>query len=186
MPGKTDKEGDLNPMVFTNLETRRKRRESSSQGQSTRIQPTDMHLDHAEISTDQVKPGYSLKTGAKRKFTAREEEEDNDEEEEKLDEGTTPEADDFQYNRDPEVAPPNIGNRSKPASSQHEKQTAPRDSESTRGRTDRSQAKPKINTTTHDGRNVLAPSELIRFPILFILTNGTTREREYRPCVIAG
>ena len=174
MPSKTDKEGDLNPMVFANLETRRKRRESSSRGQSTRLEPTEMHLDHVETSTDQFKPGYSLKTGAKRKFTAREEEE-----QEKADDGMTPEADDFQYNRDPAVAPPNTGNRTKPAASQPEKQTAPRDSESTRGRTDRSQAKPKINTTTHNGRNVLAPSELIHFPILFILANGTTREREY-------
>ncbi|KAL8877242.1 MAG: hypothetical protein Q9198_004705 [Flavoplaca austrocitrina] len=162
MPGKTDKEGELNPMVFANLETRRKRRESSSRGQSTRHEPTAMHLDHAEISTDQIKPGYSLKTGAKRKFTAREEEE---EEEEKEEDGTTPEADDFQYNRDPAVAPPNIGNRTKPASNQHEEQTAPRDSESTRKRTDRSQAKPKINTTTHNGRNVLAPKSVNTDPV---------------------
>ncbi|KAL8893297.1 MAG: hypothetical protein Q9192_005411 [Flavoplaca navasiana] len=159
MPGKADKEGDLNPMVYANLETRRKRRGSSSRVQSTRLEPTDMHLEHAEISTDQIKLGYSLKTGAKRKFTAREEEE------EKEDDGTTPEADDFQYNRDAAVAPPTTGNRTKPASSQPEKQMTPRDSESTRGRTGRSQAKPKINTTTHNGRNVLAPKSVNTDPV---------------------
>ncbi len=173
MQGKTSKEGDLDPMVFANFETRRKRRESSSRGDSTRLEPTDMHLDHVEVLTNQMKPGYALKTGAKRKFTAREEEE----EEQQVDDGTAPEADDFQYNRDSAVVPPDIGSWTKPASSKPEKQTVPRSSESARGQTDRSQAKPKINTTTHNGRNILAPSELIPSPILFTLTNSVTRER---------
>lgn len=154
MQAKTEKEGDLNPVLFANLETRRKRRGSSQRGESSTLEPADTQTSQAEVLNGQIKPGFALKSGAKRKFTAREEEE-------QIDNATAPEGDDFQYNRNPRVA--QLESQTKPASSQPEKQVEQRSSEGSRGQKDKSQGEPKINTSsTHNGRNILAPSELAR------------------------
>ncbi|KAL8656523.1 MAG: hypothetical protein Q9226_002637 [Calogaya cf. arnoldii] len=151
MRAKTEKEGDLNPVLFANLETRRKRRGSSQRGESTTLEPADMQTNRAEVLDDQIKPGYALKSGAKRKFTAREDEGQVD----------NAEGDDFHFNRNPIVSQAEVGSQPKPASSQQEKQVEQSTSEGSRGQKDKSQAKPKINTSSsHNGRNILAPKSV--------------------------
>ena len=172
MRAKTEKEGDLNPALFANLETRRKRRGSSQRGESTTLEPADMQTNQAEVLDDQIKPGYALKSGAKRKFTAREDEGQVD--------NATTEGNDFHFTRNPIVSQAEIGSQTKPASSQQEKQVEQRTSEGSRGQKDKSQGKPKVNTSsTHNGRNILAPSKLTRLSQPMICTNGTNRKREY-------
>ncbi|KAL8851938.1 MAG: hypothetical protein Q9221_003149 [Calogaya cf. arnoldii] len=158
MRAKTEKEGDLNPALFANLETRRKRRGSSQRGESTTLEPADMQTNPAEVLDDQIKPGYALKSGAKRKFTAREDEGQVD--------NATTEGNDFHFTRNPIVSQAEIGSQTKPASSQQEKQVEQRTSEGSRGQKDKSQGKPKVNTSsTHNGRNILAPKSVNTDPV---------------------
>ncbi|KAI4261252.1 MAG: hypothetical protein L6R42_003542 [Xanthoria sp. 1 TBL-2021] len=155
MQAKTEKEGDLNPVLFANLETRRKRRGSSQRGEPA----TDAQTSQAEGLDGRIKPGFALKSGAKRKFTAKEEEE-------QVDNAAASEGDDFHYNRNPIVAQPHIGSQTKPPSSQKEKQVEQRSSEGSTGQKDKSQEKPKINTnSTHNGRNILAPKSVNTDPV---------------------
>lgn len=173
MQAKTEKGGDLNPVLFANLETRRKRRGSTQRGESATLEPADAQTSQAEVLDGQIKPGFALTSGAKRKFAAKEEEEQVYNE-------AAPEGDDFHYNRNPIVAQPHIGSQTKPPSSQKEKQVEQRSSEGSTGQKDKSQEKPKINTnSTHNGRNILAPSELAQSSQLMICTNGYNRKREY-------
>ncbi|KAL8671860.1 MAG: hypothetical protein Q9168_003650 [Polycauliona sp. 1 TL-2023] len=157
--GKTEKEGDLNPALFANLETRRKRRGSSRPGEATGLEILGTQSNQAGVTADQVKSGYALKSGAKRKFTAREEEE-------QADDAKAPAADDFQYNRNPTVTQPAIGNRTKVAPGPTEKQSAQKSLDSSRTQTDKSGGKPKINTiSSQTGRNVLAPKSVNTDPV---------------------
>lgn len=95
-----------------------------------------------------------MKSGAKRKFTAREEEE-------QVDNATASEGEAFHYSRHPTGAQPDVRSQTKPDLSLKEKQVEQRSSEVSGGRKDKSQEKPKINTgAMHNGRDVLAPSKL--------------------------
>ncbi|KAL8998562.1 MAG: hypothetical protein Q9169_002402 [Polycauliona sp. 2 TL-2023] len=159
MQGKMEKESDLNPALFANLETRRKRRGSTQRGEPTRNGTSDMQSSQEEASAEHITPGHALKYGAKRKFTAREEEE-------QVDDATAPEADEFQYNGNPTVTQPAVGSRAKSASGKPEKQAVQKSSEDYTTQTGRSQGKPKINTvSTQNGRNVLAPKSVNTDPV---------------------
>lgn len=95
-----------------------------------------------------------MKSGAKRKFTAREEEE-------QVDNATASEGDAFHYNRNPTGAQPDVGCQTKPDLSLKEKQVEHKSSEVSGGTKDKSQEKPKMNTSAmHNGRDILAPSKL--------------------------
>ncbi|KAI4232429.1 MAG: hypothetical protein LQ349_005019, partial [Xanthoria aureola] len=156
---KTAKQEDLNPALFANLETRRKRRGSSQRGESTTLESADTQPNQAEVLDGQIKPGHALKSGAKRKFTTREEEE-------QVDNATASEGDAFHYNRNPTGAQPDVGCQTKPDLSLKEKQVEHKSSEVSGGTKDKSQEKPKMNTSAmHNGRDILAPKSVNTDPM---------------------
>ena len=176
---KVEKEGDLNPALFANLETRRKRRESSQLRDSTTFEPADMPTTQEKELGDHIRPWYGMKSGAKRKFTARDEEE-------QVEDATAAEADNFLYTRSTIVAQSDIESRKKLGSSQPEKQPGQTKFEDCTAQRDRLQGKPKTNNTSaHNGRNVLAPSEFLGTTKVRIWTNDINRKREYRSRIIA-
>ncbi|KAL8910158.1 MAG: hypothetical protein Q9171_004536 [Xanthocarpia ochracea] len=159
MPVRVEKEGDLNPALFANLETRRKRRESSQLRDSTTFEPSDMPTSQGKELGDHIRPRYAMKSGAKRKFTAREEEE-------QVEDATAPEADNFLYNRSTIVAQSDIEGGTKLGSSQLEKQAVQAKFEGFTTQRDRLHGKPKTNNTSaHNCRNVLAPKSVNTDPV---------------------
>lgn len=156
MGAKPTGDDGLNPALFANLETRRKRRESSQRGDYTITESGDMPTSQEEPS-GQPKPGQALKSGAKRKFSAREDGE-------RMDGANAPEGGDFQYIRNPIAARPDVTDRTKVAPSQPETQTETRVSEGIAGNKDRSRDKPTVNSSSAlTGRSVLAPSTLFEY-----------------------
>ncbi|KAL8678147.1 MAG: hypothetical protein Q9186_005479 [Xanthomendoza sp. 1 TL-2023] len=152
-------EGDFNPALFANLETRRKRRESSQRGEHTMTEAIGMQVDHEAPSSGQLKPGYALKSGAKRKFSAREDGE-------RTIGAKTQEGDEFQYNRNPVAAPPVLMDRANAAPGQSEKQAERKASEGLVGNRDRPREKSKTNTNcVPTDRSVLAPKSVNTDPV---------------------
>lgn len=147
---RSESAGLLNPALLANLETRRKRRESSRQGEIDSSGTKDFPATILELLRDTDSPEHTLKSGAKRKFGARE---DNEQPEMH---GTSKKDDDFEYNRILE----HHAERSEPGISQPEKQAEQDTNHETAKIKERSRGRPKINANPSvSSRNVLAPSE---------------------------
>ncbi|KAL8810269.1 MAG: hypothetical protein Q9200_002709 [Gallowayella weberi] len=146
-------EGDFNPAGFANLETRRKRRESSQRGGHPMTEAVGLQVEEAPPSS-QLKAGHALKSGAKRKFSARETGE-------RTNGAKTPEGDESQYNRNTIAVQPAVMDPENAASRHLEKQTGRGVSEAPLGNRDGSQEKPKTTTKSAlTGRVVLAPKSV--------------------------
>ncbi|KAL8734366.1 MAG: hypothetical protein Q9166_001564 [cf. Caloplaca sp. 2 TL-2023] len=152
-----EKDGDLNPALFANLETRRKRRGSSQRGEHTTAEPADTQIQ--EEKPNGPKPGQAWKSGAKRKFSAREDGK-------QVNGAKTSEGDNFQYNRNLIAAQPDVVDRTEAAPSQPEKQIGRRAFESLAGSRDRPREMSKIDAySALAGRNVLAPKSVNTDPV---------------------
>ncbi|KAL8798699.1 MAG: hypothetical protein Q9182_006450 [Xanthomendoza sp. 2 TL-2023] len=151
-------EGDFNPAGFANLETRRKRRESSQRGGHTMTEAVGMQIEETPPSS-QLKPGHALKSGPKRKFSAREAGE-------RTNGAKTPEEDESQCNRKAITVQPVVMDPENVASRHLEKQAERGVSEGPLGNRDGSQEKPKSTTKSAlTGRSVLAPKSVNTDPV---------------------
>ncbi|KAL8702158.1 MAG: hypothetical protein Q9201_004550 [Fulgogasparrea decipioides] len=148
---------ELNPALLVNLETRRKRRESSQRADpalSAQSQAT-----HQENLDGQSKKEHPLKSGAKRKFSAREDEG-------QIEATTAPARDDFQFSRSTNAVQSENTEHTRPMSDQTEKQAGQRPSEDHARSRDGSREKPKANpNAVSGGRNVLAPKSVNTDPV---------------------
>ncbi|KAL9049455.1 MAG: hypothetical protein Q9206_005518 [Seirophora lacunosa] len=153
---RSESAGLLNPALLANLETRRKRRESSRQGEIDSSGTKDFPATILELLRDTDSPEHTLKSGAKRKFGARE---DNEQPEMH---GTSKKDDDFEYNRILE----HHAERSEPGISQPEKQAEQDTNHETAKIKERSRGRPKINANPSvSSRNVLAPKSVNTDPV---------------------
>ncbi|KAL8645366.1 MAG: hypothetical protein Q9210_006740 [Variospora velana] len=147
--------GVLNPALLANLETRRKRRESSRQGENGGSEPKDLHTIQQEQVGGTSRPEHTLKSGAKRKFSAREDEQPEIHSVSERD-------DDFKYNR----ALEHHAERSEPVIMQPEKQAEQETEHEMVKITARSRGRPKINANpSTNSRNVLAPKSVNTDPV---------------------
>ncbi|KAL8780403.1 MAG: hypothetical protein Q9213_006488 [Squamulea squamosa] len=155
-----EKEDRLNSARFANLETRRKRRESSQPGVYATPVQADMQASQEEDAVDnQLKPGFALKTGAKRKFMTREDEE-------QVDRVTAREGDDFQYYQNTTAAHSDGAERMTMSTSQPESEAAQKVLEVAVKTRDKSRDKSKLVTSsTLTSRSVLAPKSVNTDPI---------------------
>ena len=147
---KPDNSEVLNPSLLVNLEPRRKRRESSQLANHTVKEPATLGTGHQGEEVAQAVQERPLKSGAKRKFNAREEE----------DVGTTKGGSeiDFQFTRNHVVPPQDDTQGSK--SNGIERHSRQKSSEELARNKDRSRERPKVDTNSAlTGRNVLAPSK---------------------------
>ncbi|KAL8721496.1 MAG: hypothetical protein Q9225_001841 [Loekoesia sp. 1 TL-2023] len=151
--------GELNPVLLANLETRRKRRASSQSGESTTAESTNSRKNHQKDIHDQLKSEHTLKSGAKRKFSAREDDEQTEAH-------NALERDNFQYNRTQEDPPHGPIERKKLVGDGREKQGGQRVSSDLARQKERSLERPKAHTNTAtSNRSVLAPKSVNTDPV---------------------
>ncbi|KAL8775535.1 MAG: hypothetical protein Q9209_000031 [Squamulea sp. 1 TL-2023] len=156
-----EKEDGLNPARFANLETRRRRRESWQPGVYATPVQADLQASQEEDGADnQLKSGYALKTGAKRKFMAKEDEE-------QVDRVTAPEGDDIQPDLNPTTARSHGANQTTMVTCQTESEAAQTTLEVPVKNRDGSREKSKVITSSAlTGRSVLAPKSVNTDPVL--------------------
>ncbi|KAL8841878.1 MAG: hypothetical protein Q9170_000751 [Blastenia crenularia] len=152
--------GEINPTLLVNLETRRRKRPSSHTGGNTTADIADLQKTQQEEVYYQSKPEYHLKSGAKRKFSAREDD----------DRPSAPDAsegDHFQYSRTQENPPNGHTEQNLPSGARGDKgvqRIAPHNP--TRAK-EKSQGRPKPHTNlAASNRSVLAPSKRAAAPFL--------------------
>ncbi|KAI4171551.1 MAG: hypothetical protein LQ343_004143 [Gyalolechia ehrenbergii] len=158
---KLETAGGLNPALLANLETRRKRRGSSQSGEKedTSAESINSQRSQQKEMNDQPKPGHSLKSGAKRKLSAREDEEH-------LGRPFAPERDTFQYNRIQENPPHDDTEREKSGAEGKEQQAQQRASDEPKRMTEKSRGRPKANSNPAiSNRNILAPKSVNNDPV---------------------
>ncbi|KAL8735266.1 MAG: hypothetical protein Q9181_002878 [Wetmoreana brouardii] len=158
---------ELNPALLVNLETRRKRRESSQRADPALS--AQSQASYQENLDRQPKKEHPLKSGAKRKFNAREDEG-------QIEATTAPARDDFQFSRSTNAAQSENTDHTRPVSDENERQARQRPSEDHARSRDGSREKPKANSSAvSGGRNVLAPSKLALYvsPLRTTLTDVT-------------
>ncbi|KAI4290657.1 MAG: hypothetical protein L6R35_000091 [Caloplaca aegaea] len=140
----------LNPALLANLETRRKRRESSRQGENGGSETKDLCTIQQEQVGGTSRPEHTLKSGAKRKLSAREDEQP---EEHSASERVV----DFKPNH----ALEHHAERSEPVIMQPAKQAEQETEHEMVKITARSRGRPKINANpSTSSRNVLAPKSV--------------------------
>ncbi|KAL9008067.1 MAG: hypothetical protein Q9173_006771 [Seirophora scorigena] len=153
---RSESAGLLNPALLANLETRRKRRESSRQGEIDSSGTKHLHKTLQDHVGGTNNPEHTLKSGAKRKFGARE---DNEQPEMH---GASEKGDDLEYNR---ILEHHV-ERSEPGISQPEKQAEQGTIHETAKIKERSRGRPKINANPSvSSRNVLAPKSVNTDPV---------------------
>ncbi|KAL8908676.1 MAG: hypothetical protein Q9207_000644 [Kuettlingeria erythrocarpa] len=157
---KQDIGGALNPALLSNLETRRRRRESSRPGDNAVLQLTDSQTSHQELLDNTNKPEHTLKSGAKRKFSARDEDEQS---------GlpSTSERDDFQFNRTQETPQTERPSGTRLVTGQAEKRAEQGSQSDATKMKESSREKPRVNPNQAlTSRNVLAPKSVNTDPVL--------------------
>ncbi|KAL8934663.1 MAG: hypothetical protein Q9211_005108 [Gyalolechia sp. 1 TL-2023] len=159
--GKLETAGGLNPALLANLETRRKRRASSQSGEreDTGAESINSHRTQQKEMNDQPKAGHTLKSGAKRKFSAREDDE-------RLEGPFAPERDTFQYNLIQENPPHDDAKQERVPGDGKEQQAEQRASDEPKRMTEKSRGRPKGNTNPAiSSRSILAPKSVNTDPV---------------------
>ncbi|KAL9586746.1 MAG: hypothetical protein Q9212_000692 [Teloschistes hypoglaucus] len=147
----------LDPTLLVNLETRRKRRESSRREEDAQADSLQMEARNSSETDGQARWEHTLKSGAKRKFSARESNGD-------LDPASAPTKSDFEYHRSRQTPRYDATENERLASKQ------------TTDRIVRVQPEPRARTADvlrenqkasikpmPNGRSILAPSELMKY-----------------------
>ncbi|KAL8779574.1 MAG: hypothetical protein Q9194_001365 [Teloschistes cf. exilis] len=145
----------LDPTLLVNLETRRKRRESSRQEEDAQADPLPMQARDSGETDGQARWEHTLKSGAKRKLSARESNED-------LDPASAPTKSDSEYHRSRQTPRYDATENDLIASNQATDRIV-RVQPEPRARTAdvlREKQKASIKPMPN-GRSILAPSELV-------------------------
>ncbi|KAL8662529.1 MAG: hypothetical protein Q9202_004674 [Teloschistes flavicans] len=147
----------LDPELLVNLETRRKRRESSRHEDNAQADSLQTQARKPSETDVQTRWEHTLKSGAKRKFSARETNQD-------VDPAPSPEKGDFEYHRSHQTARYDRTENESIASNQTTDRTGGNRSEARARVTDvlREKQRASINPMPN-GRSVLAPSELVDY-----------------------
>ncbi|KAL8944871.1 MAG: hypothetical protein Q9216_000161 [Gyalolechia sp. 2 TL-2023] len=158
---KLDTTEALNLALLANLETRRKRRGSSQLGEKEDPATDSINplMSPQKEMNDQPKPGHTLKSGAKRKFSAREDDEH-------LGGPIATERDTFQYNRVQENALHDDTVREKSVGEGREQPPDQRTFDESKRLTEKSRGRPKGNSKpASSNRGVLAPKSVNTDPV---------------------
>lgn len=153
--------GALNPALLANLETRRKKRGSSHSGEKedTAANSCDPQRCQQEELDDQAMPRQHIKSGAKRKFSAREDDDF-------LGGPVAPDTDVFQYNRIQESPLRNDTERGKLADGRKEQRLKQEASGEPKKVTEKSRGRPKGSTNLAiSNRSILAPKSVNTDPL---------------------
>ncbi|KAL8869930.1 MAG: hypothetical protein Q9174_003901 [Haloplaca sp. 1 TL-2023] len=164
-----DNPGVLNASLLVNLEPRRKRRESSQVANHTVKEPAALGTGHQGDEVARAEQERPLKSGAKRKFNAREEDDIG------LTKGGS--ENDFQYMRNHVLPPRDDTQGSNPNGT--EKHSRQKSSEEVAKIKDRSGERSKADASSAlTGRNVLAPKSVNTDPVSSPTKNARLSEGE--------
>lgn len=147
----------LDPTLLVNLETRRRRRESSRREEDAQADPLQMQASDSGETDGQTKWEHTLKSGAKRKFSARESNGD-------LDSASAPTKSDFEYHRSRQTPRCDATENERIASNQTTDRIVRVQPEPRARTVDVLREKQKASTKPMpNGRSILAPSELMSY-----------------------
>ncbi|KAL8695283.1 MAG: hypothetical protein Q9218_000182 [Villophora microphyllina] len=149
----------LDPALLINLETRRKRRESSQRRDNAQADSSQSQASHPAEIEGQSRWEHTLKSGAKRKFSARESSEE-------VDLALVPQNNDFEYHRSHELPRDDVTGNAATANSQTKEQARGMQSEARGKSKDQSREKHKADVNlVPNGRSVLAPKSVNTDPV---------------------